>query len=517
MTAPLLLAIDVGTGSLRAALLTPDGVTLAFASREHEQIVPQFGWSEQRPADWWKGAASVIRDVLSSVPDAAARIAAIGACGQMHATVLVAADGEPALEAVPLWNDKRNRAEVDRFSAGADWQALLPLAGNPPSVAWWGFKLQWLQSHRPQAWARTAHVLGPKDWINFKLTGARAIDAPEASCTYLYDVTQGGWSEALAARLGIDMGLLPPIREPQEILAGVSAQAALETGLRAGTPVVVGISDYPAALLGSGVIAPGLASDVTGTSTLITLCAERPVLDPVITNVRGALPNWSAFTILDAGGDAMRWARRAFHEKAYDYDRIVGLAGTAPPGADALLFLPYLNGERLGTRTGARAQFIGLASGHGAGHLHRAVMEGVAFAARRNLAIMQAGSGRPERVIAAGGGARTKLWLEIKASIYDCPIVTTAAEECGILGCAMLAGTGVGLYTDLAGAVRELVHFGEEIAPNPRWSDIYGPMAELFDRACEISDPYWPLLERIEAATGRWRETEGKQNERRDN
>jgi xylulokinase len=381
VTDPLLLAIDVGTGSVRAALLTPGGTTIAFASREHEQIVPQFGWSEQRPADWWFGAVGVVREVLASVPGAAERIAAIGACGQMHATVLVDAQGESALEAVPLWNDKRNRAEVDRFSAQQAhgqqvWQALLPLAGNPPSVAWWGFKLQWLRAHRPQAWARTAHVLSPKDWINFRLTGARAIDAPEASCTYLYDVVQGTWSEALAARLGIDRALLPEIREPQEVLAGVSAEAARETGLRAGTPVVVGISDYPAALLGSGVIVPGLASDVTGTSTLITLCCERPVLDPVITNVRGALPNWSAFTILDAGGDAMRWARRAFHEKAYDYDRIVRLAAEAPPGANALLFLPYLNGERLGSRTNARAQFIGLTSGHGASHLHRAVMEG---------------------------------------------------------------------------------------------------------------------------------------------
>ena len=503
MAEPLLLAIDVGTGSVRAALLTPDGATLAYAAREHEQIVPQFGWAEQRPRDWWSGALSVVREVLAAVPDAAFRIAAIGACGQMHATVLVTADGEPALDAVPLWNDKRNRAEVDRFVSQQDWRALLPLAANPPSVAWWGFKLQWLQAHRPEAYARTAHVLGPKDWLNFRLTGARAIDAPEASCTYLYDVGTGGWSSALAARLGIDTALLPPIREPHEVLAGVSAAAAAETGLRAGTPVVVGISDYPAALLGSGVIAPGLASDVTGTSTLITLCTEQPVLDPVITNVRGALPNWSAFTILDAGGDAMRWARRAFHENAYDYDRIVRLAAEAPAGAGALLFLPYLNGERLGERTNARAQFIGLTSGHGASHLHRAVMEGVAFAAARNLRIMAASGGRPERVVAAGGGARTHLWLEIKASIYGCPILTTEAEECGVLACAMLAGTGIGLYDGLPDAVRRLVRFGPEIAPNPRWSDTYARLAGLFDQACEISDPYWAILDRIEAETGR--------------
>ena len=159
MTRDLLLAIDVGTGSVRAALLTPDGETLAFAAQEHEQIVPRFGWSEQRPADWWTGAVAVIRRVLDALPGASARIAAVGACGQMHATVLVDADANPALDAVPLWNDKRNRDTVERFTREQPWQALLPMAGNPPSVAWWGFKLRWLQTHCPAEYARTAAVL----------------------------------------------------------------------------------------------------------------------------------------------------------------------------------------------------------------------------------------------------------------------------------------------------------------------------------------------------------------------
>jgi xylulokinase len=440
--------------------------------------------------------------VLDALPDAAARIAAICACGQMHATVLVDSDGNCALDAVPLWNDKRNRDTLDRFMREEPWRMLLPVAGNPPSVAWWGFKLQWLKAHNPLEYARTAIVLAPKDWINFKLTGAVAIDAPEASCTYLYDVSGGDWSRDLADRLGIDLALLPPIREPHEVLAGVSPQAARQTGLPEGIPVVVGISDYPAALLGSGVIAPGLASDVTGTSTLLTLCTAAPVLDPVISNVRGALPNWSAFTILDAGGDAMRWARRAFHENSYDYDRIVSLAAEIPPGAGMLLFLPYLNGERLGSRTNARAQFIGLTSAHRAGHLHRAVMEGVAFAAARNLRIMEAAGNRLDRMIAAGGGARTTLWLEIKASLYGCPILTTAAEECGVLGCAMLAGTGIGLYPDLTAAASRLVRFTGEIAPNPRWMDIYAHLRPVFDHAYENSETYWTLLEAAEAAAG---------------
>jgi len=502
MARDLLLAIDVGTGSVRAALLSPRGETLAFAAQEHEQIVPRFGWAEQRPADWWTGAVTVIRRVFDALPDGATRIAAIAACGQMHATVLVDADGQPALDAVPLWNDKRNRDSVERFTREQAWEALLPVAGSPPSVAWWGFKLHWLKANRPAEYARSVAVLSAKDWINFKLTGTMAIDAPEASCTYLYDVVACGWSRDLADRLGIDPSLLPPIREPHEVLAGVSRQAAAETGLPEGVPVAIGISDYPAALLGSGVIDPGLASDVTGTSTLLTLCTAAPVLDPVISNVRGALANWSAFTILDAGGDAMRWARRAFHEKTYDYDRIVSLAETAPAGAGMLLFLPYLSGERLGARTNARAQFIGLTSGHGAPHLHRAVMEGVAFAAARNLRIMQRAGNRVDRMVAAGGGAKTRLWLEIKASLYGCPILTTAAEECSVLGCAMLAGTAVGLFPDLSAAASRLVRFTGEILPNPRWVDAYARLTPVFDHAYENSQVYWTLFEAAEAAGG---------------
>ena len=388
---------------------------------------------------------------------------------------------------------------MDRFTTEQPWQALLPVAGNPPSVAWWGFKLRWLQAHQPHAYERSVTVLSAKDWINFKLTGAVAIDAPEASCTYLYDVAQGGWSRALAERLGIDLTRLPPIREPHEVLAGVCRAASAQTGLPEGTPVVVGISDYPGALLGSGVIAPGLASDVTGTSTLLTLCTASPVLDPAISNVRGALPNWSAFTILDAGGDAMSWARRACHEKAYDYASIESLAASAPAGAGMLLFLPYLSGERLGAGANARAQFVGLTSGHGAAHLHRAVMEGVAFAAARNLRIMALAGNRLERMVAAGGGAKTRLWLEIKASLYGCPVLTTAAEECSVLGCAMLAGTGIGLFADLADAAARLVHVTGEILPNPRWAETYARLAPIFDRAYEDSRATWAMLAAADA------------------
>jgi xylulokinase len=493
----LLLAIDVGTGSVRAALITLTGETAAFSAREHDQIVPQFGWSEQRPESWWEGAVASVRTVLGKIDQGSHRVAGVAACGQMHGTVLIDDDGRLVLDRVPLWNDKRTREIVEEFERTHDTGRLLRIVGNPPTVAFAAFKLMWIKQHEPKAYAAARTLLMPKDYINFRLTGERATDFPEASCNYLLDVSTRSWSQEVVSLAGLDLQMLPPLKDASEVLGTVGKQAALETGLLEGTPVVVGAGDYPVTLLGSGVTHPGMGSDVTGTSTLITLMTMEPVLDPAITNVQGVAGGWGAFTILDAGGDAMRWARRAFHDNQYSYERIVELAAEAPAGADRLIFLPYLNGERLAKQGNSRAQFVGLTSGHQAGHLHRAVMEGVAFASRRNIEIMKARGNKLERLVAAGGGAKTRLWLEIKASVYGCPILTTADPECGVLGCAMLAGVGAGIFNNLDDAVQRLVRYDAEIQPNPQWSERYDRTAAFFNRVYSQSEDYWDEMEKL--------------------
>jgi xylulokinase len=497
MKKDLLLAIDVGTGSVRAALITLTGETAAFSSREHDQIVPHFGWSEQRPESWWEGAVAAVRTVLNQVEQGSHRVVGVAACGQMHGTVLIDDDGRLVLDRVPLWNDKRTREIVEEFQQTHDTDSILRIVGNPPTVAFAAFKLMWIKHHESKAYAAARTLLMPKDYINFRLTGARAIDISEASCNYLLDIRTRAWSAEVIQSAGLDFKLLPPLKDATEVLATVTKEAARETGLVEGTPVVVGAGDYPVSLLGSGVTQPGMGSDVTGTSTLITLMTEEPVLDPAITNVKAVSSGWGAFTILDAGGDAMRWARRAFHDNQYSYQRIVELAAEVPAGADRLIFLPYLNGERLARRANSRAQFVGLTSAHQAGHLHRAVMEGVAFASRRNIEIMKSRGNRLERLVAAGGGAKTRLWLEIKASVYGCPILTQADPESGVLGCAMLAGVGAGIFDGIDDAVRRLVRYDAEIQPDPKWSERYERMAAFFNRVYLQSESYWNEIETL--------------------
>lgn len=498
MARDLTLAVDVGTGSVRAAAVDPAGRILRIAAREHDQIVPAFGWAEQRPEDWWAGVAATIREVVEATDGGRDRFAAVAACGQMHGTVLVDDDGAPVLPAAPLWNDKRTVDLVAAFERDHPVEVGLAVTANPPTPAWPAFKLAWLRQHEPDAYRRATMVLMPKDFVNLRLTGRRAMDPGDASLSFLMDATTGGWSARMAETLGVSTGLLPEIRDGLEILGAVTADAAAATGLGEGTPVLVGGADYPVSLLGSGACRTGLASDVTGTSCILTLIADTPVLDPAICNVRTVEGHWGPFVLLESGGDAMRWARRAFHEKALGYDEIVARAGEAPAGADGLFFMPYLSGERLGAHRNARAQFFGIGAAHGLPHLHRSVMEGVAFASARMLRIMETASGRPvTRVIASGGGARTELWLRIKAAVYGVPVVVPEEAECGIVGCAAMAATALGRFGSVEAAVDALVRHGGEILPDPAWAERYARMQPVFDRLYHHSQALYDDLDRL--------------------
>ncbi len=494
----LFLTIDVGTGSVRAAIVGRRGKVVAMAAREHEQIVPQFGWSEQRPDDWWNGVAASIREVLDRVPDARSRIAMVAACGQMHGTVLVDAEGRLARETAPLWNDKRTIAHVEAFEEMHRPEGYLADSANPAAPAWPGFKLQWLRDEDPEAWRRTAAVLMPKDYVNLRLTGEIAMDRGDGGASFLMDPRTGEWSERMIGLLGLERAKLAPLRNPVEILGSVTAEAARETGLREGTPVIVGGADYPVALLGSGVCRPGVGSEVMGTSAIITAIADRPLLDAAVCNVGTVEGNWGAFMLLESGGDAMRWARRAFHEKQASYQEIVAKAAEAPAGCDRLFFMPYLAGERLGDHRNARAQYFGIGAAHGLAHMHRAVLEGVAFAVKRHIDILNRISGTPlTRVIASGGGTKTELWLKIKASVYGIPILVPEEAECGIVGCAAMAATASGLFSKVEDAADAYVRYGAEILPDPAWSEAYRPMQAFFEKLYRHSQSLYDDLDRL--------------------
>ncbi|HHU6135873.1 FGGY-family carbohydrate kinase [Klebsiella pneumoniae] len=396
-----ILTIDVGTGSTRAAIVRIDGAMIGFAQREYEQTTPRAGWSEQAPSLWWQAACDCIREVLYRYPETAAQIAVIGACGQMHGTVLLDDRGELVEDRALLWNDKRSQPQV------------------------------------------------------------------------------------------------PELKLSSDIIGQVTQRAADLTGLPAGIPVVAGTSDMAASLLGSGVYEPGMASDSTGTSTLMTVVSPRPLHHPLVNNLHLANAAWGGFTILDAGGDAVRWARLALADNQITHPQLLQEAAAVPAGAEGLLFLPYLTGERLAEHTNSRAQFFGLQRKHRRGHLFRAVLEGVAFASWRNLRQLQKCGQYPQQMIASGGGARSSLWLEIKAAAYNLPILSTRNQENGVTGCGIIAGVGAGLYADFASGVRQTVQFDKVISPDPRLRDYYHACSELFDTLYRQSAALYDRLDAL--------------------
>ncbi len=495
----ILLTVDVGTGSTRAGLVMCSGEIIGFAQREYDQITPQAGWAEQPPSLWWQSACQCIQELLTRFAEYRPRIAAVGVCGQMHGTVLLDSDGELVVDRALLWNDKRAQPQVERFRQQEGQEPWLILLNNPPTAAWPAFKLLWLREQHPELWARIATVLMPKDYINFKLCGARTTDYSEASCYYLMDSATRSWSAKALDRFQLRADQLPELRLSSDVIGAISLQAAAATGLPAGIPVVTGAADMAATLLGSGVYQPGTASDSTGTSTLLTLIADRPLLDPWVNNLHLANPAWGGFTILDAGGDAVRWARLALSQNQLSHQQILELAAEVPAGAEGLLFLPYLSGERLAETTHSRAQFFGLQRRHREGHLYRAVLEGVALGALRNLQQLRRCAQTPERMIASGGGARSALWLGIKASVYNLPILQTRNQENGTTGCAIIAGVGVGLFSDFTQGVQRTVSFEREIMPDARLHAQYMRCFELFEQLYRQAQPLYEQLDVISA------------------
>jgi xylulokinase len=442
----------------------------------------------------------VIRKVVEQLGRDTSRIAALAACGQMHGTVLIEESGELARDTAPLWNDKRTAGHVTAFEAANPPASYLAETGNIATPAWPAFKLQWIRDNDPEAYHRAAAVLMPKDYVNFMLTGEIATDWTEASLSFLMHPQLRSWSHVMAGRLGVEIAKMPPIRAPGAMLGPITAEAARLTGLPAGLPVLVGGGDFPLALLGSGLCRPGLGADLTGTSCIITLVANRPLLDPEISNVATPDGHWGAFALLDSGGDAMRWARRAFHDNEVSYERIVTRAAEAPAGSDGLFFLPYLSGERLGEHRNARAQFFGLSARHGLAHLHRAVMEGVAFAMTRHIRSMERASGmRLDRVVASGGGAKTQLWLQIKASVYDRPVVVPEEAECSVIGCAILAACATGRFSTPAEGADAFVRYEPEISPKPGWVERYSRMQPIFARLYSGAQDYYDDLDALNA------------------
>jgi xylulokinase len=469
------LGIDVGTGGTRVLILGDDGRTVASATEEHEPFAsPQIGWAEQRPEDWWRAAGLAIRKALGLAKLRGEQISCVGFSGQMHGAVMLDGSGEvirPALIWCDVRTEKQCRELTDRIGAAR----LIQLTCNPALPNFTVTKFLWVRENEPQNWSRVRSVMLPKDYVRFKLTGEKAIDVADASGTLMLDVARRQWSNEVLQAAEIDRSFLPSLHESPDICGKVSAAGAQATGLSAGTPVVAGAGDQAAGAVGMGIVAPGAVSATIGTSGVVFAATDRPALDPqgrLHTFCHAVPGRWHVMGVTQAAGLSLRWFRDRFVCKTAEngadpYEQLTAEAASAPPGADGLLWAPYLMGERTPHLDAeARGMLAGLTASHTRGHVIRAILEGVAFSLKDTFTIFREMNVPVNSIRLGGGGARSPLWRQIQADVYDHEVEIVEAEEGAAYGAAILAGVGAKIWPSVDAACESIVRVVARVRPD---------------------------------------------------
>ena len=487
-----LIGVDVGTTGVKAVVVGQDGRVLGQAAASYETLRPQPGWTEQPPEWWWEACGSALgalraRGALN--PEAAV---AIGLTGQMHGSVFLD-EADRVVRPAIMWNDQRTAAECAEIEERLGLQRLIELTGNRALTGFTAPKLLWLRKNEPESFARTRHLLLPKDYLRLRMTGERATDVADASGTLLFDVRSRKWSSEVVETIEVPPEWLPPALESPEVSGRLTPQAADALGLPAGVPVVAGAGDQ-AAGGGGGAVEDGVVTVSLGTSGVVFSATLQPQVDPQarLHSFCHAAPGlWHLMGVMLAAGGSFQWLAdtlRPLNQRGKMEGTLSALAEGAPAGSRGLLFLPYLAGERTPHADPfARGAFVGLRAEHGLPHLARAVMEGVAFGLHDSLELMRETGVSATEVRATGGGARSTLWRQILADVFGCPVVSLAADEGPAFGAALLAGVGAGIFESVPLACRATIRLEERLEPEKKAVEVY---EALYRRYREL----YPLL-----------------------
>jgi len=483
MAAQYFLGIDTSTTSSKALLADETGKVLAVASSPHTLQTPKPLWSEQDPREWWEAVAASIKQVLAESGVGAERVAAVGLTGQMHGLVLLDEAGEVLRPAI-LWNDQRTQAECDEIHARIGRERFIQISGNVALTGFTAPKILWVQKNEPEVYKKARHVLLPKDYIRFKLTGEYALDKADGAGTVLFDLKSRDWSPELLEKLGIDPAWMPRTFEGPEFTGRVTAEAASVTGLKEGTPVAAGGGDQSAQAVGVGAVEPGIVGLTVGTSGVVFATTSSALIEPEgrLHAFCHAVPGmWHFMGVMLSAAGSLQWYRDTLAPNM-SFDDLLKEAETVPAGCEGLQFLPYLSGERTPHPDPlARGAFIGLTLRHGRGHLTRAVLEGVSFGLKDSFTLIQnAGLGEIKQVRASGGGTKGALWRQILASVLGAELVTVNTSEGAAFGAALLAGVGAGAWQDVPGACKAAVRITGSTKPDPAQVDAYRKAYPLY-------------------------------------
>ena len=478
------LGIDIGTTAVKALVVDEAGAVVGDAESPQELSVPQPGWAEQNPSDWWSGTIDAVRAACAQA--GVSDVAAIGLSGQMHSSVLLD-DSDDVLRPAILWNDVRTTAQCRYITDKVGDTGLRRMVGNPALEGFTSPKLLWVRDEEPRVFDQVRILLLPKDYIRLLMTGEKAMEPSDAAGTLLFDVVNSRWSEEMVNALELDASILPPVVGSASISGRLTSDAAGALGLRAGTPVVGGGADNAAASVGSGVVAESTMQTSIGTSGAVVAPIAQPRVDPGmrIHSFNHAVPNmWYLMGVVLSAGAALGWFRRVLSGAdgvGLSYEELIAEANDVPPGADGLTFLPYLTGERTPhADSNARGVFVGLHSGHERGHLVRAVLEGVTFALRDSLELMRDLGVDATESVAVGGGARSAIWRQIQADVLDVPVVTVGPSGGAPYGAAVLAAVASDNFDSVEEACRAWIRPLDRLEPRSEMENAYSHAYERY-------------------------------------
>jgi len=503
-----LVGIDISTTAVKAILIDSRGGVVGSASTPVNLAIPRPGWSEQDPADWWDATVASIRALLDRLSLSPKSIVSLGLTGQMHGAIFLDALGDIIRPAI-LWNDARSAAQCAEITDLIGEDRLREITGNPALVGFQAPKILWLREHEPENFSKVRHILLPKDYIRYRLSGEFATDTSDAAGTLLLDLAQRDWSDEILSKLSIPREWLPDVHEGPDVTGHVTVEASQLTGLPAGTPVVAGAGDNAAAAIGSGVVQEGTGLLSLGTSGVIFVPTNTPRIDPTgaLHAFCHAIPGaYHLMGVILSAGGSLHWARDVIsghgpnRAELDDYDTFIELATHIVPGADGLFFLPYLAGERTPHMDPtARGAWIGLSLAHRREHMIRAVLEGVAFALRDAWERMKMLGMAPPMLRIVGGGVKSAAWREIIAAVLDVPLQRLAMDEGAAFGAAILAGVGAGTYQDAKEAVAQTVRL---------LGDQEEPVRELVEEYeilyCKYAASLYPALKSSGVWEGAW-------------
>lgn len=495
------LGIDVSTTATKALLVNESGEVAAVSSHPHTLQTPKPLWSEQDPREWWEAVTASIQSVLKKAGISGDAVSAVGLTGQMHGLVLLDEGGNVLRPAI-LWNDQRTQAQCDEIHKRIGKEKFISITGNVALTGFTAPKILWVAQNEPAIYAKAKHVLLPKDYIRYKLTGEYAMDKADGAGTVLFDLKQRDWSGEVLSTMDIPAEWMPPTYEGPEFTGRLTPEAANATGLKTGTPVAAGGGDQSAQAVGVGAVEPGIVGLTVGTSGVVFATTPSALIEPEgrLHAFCHAVPGmWHFMGVMLSAAGSLQWYRDTL-APGVGFDDLLREAEPVPAGSEGLQFLPYLSGERTPYPDPlARGAWVGLTLRHGRGHLTRALLEGVSFGLKDIFTlIQQAGLGEIRQVRASGGGTKGALWRQILASVLETELVTVNTTEGAAFGAALLAGVGAGAWGNVPEACAATVKITGSTQPDaeqmntyravyPLYRELYPALKPSFNKMAQIS------------------------------